>query len=335
MTPELPKDAVILITGATGFTGRTLTRRLVKAGYTVRAIARNSSHLGDLEALPIQWFRGEVSDPDLIQKAAEGVQFIFHLATLYRDSRADRTEHERVHVHSTRLLAEAAARQPDFIRFVHVSTIGVHGHIENPPADETAPYRPGDDYQETKLEAELWLKDFAGEHALSYTILRPAAIYGPEDERLLKLFRMATKPFFLLVGKGKCLYHLIHVEDLVEIMLRAAIAPEAEAETFICGNPHPISLERIGKLVTETLDQRFRVIRIPAAPLFGLAWLCEKICPVLHMRPPLYRRRVAFFTKDRSFDTRKVQTLLKWSPNFDNESGIIATAKTYRTAGRI
>lgn len=335
MNPDLPAHAVILVTGATGFTGRTLTRRLVEAGYTVRAIARNSSNLAGLEELPIQWFRGEVSDPEVVREATEGVQVIFHLATLYRDSRADRGEHERVHVHSTRLLAEAAVKQPDFIRFVHVSTVGVHGHIEEPPADETAPFRPGDDYQETKLEAEIRLREFADEHSLSYTILRPAAIYGPEDERLLKLFRMATKPFFILVGRGKCLYHLIHVEDLVVIMMRAAVAPEAEAEAFICGNPHPVSLEDIGRLVADTLDHRFRVLRIPAAPLFGLAWLCEKICPVLHMRPPLYRRRVAFFTKDRSFDTRKVQTLLHWTPVYDNESGIIATAKAYRAAGRI
>lgn len=335
MIPDLPTDTVILMTGATGFTGRTLARRLVDAGYTVRAIARQSSQLGDLASLPIQWFRGEVSDPDLIRQAVDGVQVIFHLATLYRDSSADRSEHERVHVQSTRLLAEAATQQPGFIRFVHVSTVGVHGHIEEPPADETAPFRPGDDYQETKLEAERWLKDFAAAKELSYTIIRPAAIFGPEDERLLKLFRMATKPVFILLGRGKCLYHLIHVEDLAEIMLRAASTPAAEGEAFICGNPQAISLENIGRLVAETLDHPFRVVRLPAAPLFGLAWLCEHICPLIGMRPPLYRRRVAFFTKDRSFDTRKVQTLLQWTPKYDNESGIIATAKAYRASNRI
>jgi dihydroflavonol-4-reductase len=330
MTPQ-----TILVTGATGFTGRVLCRRLVAEGHRVRAIARPSSDLADLAALGITWFRGDVYDPDLVRQAMEGVDTVFHIATLYRDGGADESEHRKVHVDSTRLLAEAAVAQTGFRRFVHISTVGVHGHIEHPPANEESPFHPGDAYQRTKLEAEQWLRGFAPQHGLSHTILRPAAIYGPEDERLLKVFRMAMKRFFVLLGRGKCLYHLIHVDDLVDLMLLAAEHPAAEGQAFICGNVEPIDLERLGRIVAETLGHRFRALRVPAGPVFLLADLCEAVCKPFGISPPLYRRRVAFFTKDRSFDTRKVRETLGWTPKLNNEDGIRQTALAYRQRGKL
>lgn len=327
--------STVLVTGATGFTGRVLTRRLCEADHTVRVLARPQSAPGGLDELPLTWFRGDIDDPALITEAMDGVHYLFHMATLYRDGGAPESEHRRVHLDSTRLLAEAATGQPAFQRFVHVSTIGVHGHIEHPPADETAPFAPGDAYQRTKLEAEHWLNTFAPARGLSYTILRPAAIYGPGDERLLKVFRMAAKPVFPLVGNGKGLYHLIHVEDLADLMILAAAHPAAEGQAFICGNPEAITLENFGRTVAQTLGTPFRTLRIPAAPLFALAALCETVCPKLGLKPPLYRRRVAFFTKDRSFDTRKVRTLLNWTPRHTNEDGIRATTLAYRLAGKL
>lgn len=329
------QSPITLVTGATGFTGRHLCKRLVDEGYTVRAICRPHSERGDLMTLPIEWFRGDVFDPELVRQAMEGVQTLFHMATLYRYGGASEAEHRLVHVESTRLLAEAAALQPDFKRFVHVSTIGVHGHIEKIPADETAPFAPGDAYQQTKLEAEIWLNNFAASQEFPFTVLRPAAIYGPGDERLLKLFRMALKPVFPRIGNSRGLYHLIHVEDLVDIMLLAASRPEACGEAFICGNPESITLEDLIKTVARTFGKNPRVLRIPAAPLFALAGLCETICTPLHLPPPLYKRRVAFFTKDRSFDTRKVRSKLGWTPRYNNEEGLQATARAYREAGKL
>jgi len=114
-----------------------------------------------------------------------------------------------------------------------VSTVGVHGHIEIDRADEEYRYSPGDGYQRTKLEGELWIREFAEKNNLPFSVIRPAPIYGAGDMRLLKIFKMAAKGILPIVGKGKCIYHLVHVEDLSNTILLAGITPAARSEVMI------------------------------------------------------------------------------------------------------
>lgn len=326
---SLPPGTCVLVTGATGFTGQVLVRKLCAMGLQVRAIARQSSSREIRAGLPVEWYEGQVYDPAVIAEAMQAVEYVFHVAAAYRDPSLADSEYHRVHVESTRHLAQAALAQPSFKRFVLVSTVGVHGHIENPPANEESPFNPGDVYQRTKAEAEQWLHGFARQHNLSYAVIRPAAIYGPGDRRLLKVFRMAKAPFFVMLGNGRCLYHLIHVEDLAEAIIRAAWHPAAEGEAFICGDPQSIALEDMGRIIANELGRRFRPLRLPAAPFFALADLTEAICRPLKLSPPIYRRRVAFFTKDRSFDTRKIREKLDFSCKWAADSGLRDTARWY------
>lgn len=330
----LTKKTRVLVTGATGFTGSVLTRRLCEQGCVVKAIARPSSNRKPLSDLPIQWIIGDVFDQATIDLGVESVDYIFHVAAAYRDASISDDMYTKVHVDSTKGLVAAAHRvAPNLTRFVHFSTVGVHGHIENPPADESAPFSPGDIYQETKLEAERWILNEAASSGLPLTVIRPAAILGPSDDRLLKLFKLSTLPVVPIIGRTKGQYHLIHVEDLVSFALAAASSPEALGEIFICGNERPTSIREIISIVAKEMGKECRLIVVPAAPVFALARICELICKPFGVQPPLYPRRVAFFTKDRAFDTRKMLSVPGFSMKYDNESGLIETYRGYRNAG--
>jgi len=325
----------VLVTGGTGFTGSHLIRRLVKDGVSVRAIARRSSNIEAFSGLPVQWFHGDIYDPNLIREAMSGVHYVFHLAACYRDPKADTEEYAKVHIDSTKLLVHEALKNPEFERFIHTSTIGVHGHIMDPPANEEAPYSPGDVYQETKLEAELWLREFGPENGLPFTIVRPAAIFGPGDRRLLKLFKFAKRGWCPLLDHHNTLYHLIHVDDLVNFYLTVAAHPAALQEVFICGNEVPTDVKSIIEVLGKFFDKKTRFISLPSGPLFILADCSEAISKLLKVAPILYRRRLAFFTKDRSFDTSKSRRLLNFRCKFDNSSGLLQTAEAYKKAGWI
>lgn len=334
LSVAIPKGSLVLITGATGYTGQFLTRKLLALGCRVRAIARSSSDLSPFEDLSIDWFRGDVFNRDTVAAATQGVEYVFHVAAAYREAKIGEDTYEKVHVQSTRLLAEALQGSQTLKRFVHVSTVGVHGHIDEPPADENYRFNPGDVYQRTKAQAEIWIREFSARNDLPLTVVRPAAIYGPGDRRLLKLFKMAKRPLFPVFGSGQGLYHLIHVEDLTDIFITAALHPKALGEIVIAGNAEPSRLQDIVSIIANELgNSGIRFIRFPAWPLFIAASLCEAICRPLSIEPPLYRRRVAFFTKDRAFNTRKLREILEYRYSVEVEEGLRSTARWYRQQG--
>lgn len=330
----IDKNDVVLITGGTGFTGIHLVRKLCATGATVRVIARQSSNRDELADLPIEWFEGDVFDDAIIEQAVQGVNYIFHVAAAYREAKISNEVYWNVHVKSTQLLAKHALNQPNFKRFLHTSTIGVHGHIEKPPADENYRFAPGDEYQVTKVEGEEWIKEFARENNLPLTVVRPAGIYGPGDRRLLKVFKMTKLPVTPILGIGcQNLYHLIHVSDLTDFMILAAMHEKTLGEVYICGNKTAISFKDMVKVIAGKLDIKASFIRLPVTPFFILGDICEAVCKPLSIEPPIYRRRVAFFTKDRSFDTRKMTNDTGFECSYSNEEGIAELTEWYQQAG--
>lgn len=330
---KIPKGTPVLITGATGFTGTVLTRKLVAAGLKVSAVARKSSNIEPLKDLDITWFRGDVFDEEVMKQALAGQEYVFHVAAAFRDAKSTEKDYWNVHVKSTQIIVNEVVKDPNFKRYIHISTIGVHGHIENPPATEEYCFSPGDGYQRTKLQAEEWLNEYASKNKISYTIIRPAAIYGPGDRRLVKLFKMALKSYFPLLGKGNCMYHLVHVDDLTNSFIIAATCEAAEGETIISGAEEPIPIADIAKIVADHFGKKNTVIRLPIGPFFLLGDICEFICKPLKIEPPIYRRRVAFYSKDRNFDISKMKKVLGYSPIHSNKDGIIETADWYVEQG--
>jgi dihydroflavonol-4-reductase len=331
----LPKGSRVLVTGATGFTGALLTRKLVQQGLDVVAIARPSSNIQQFDGLPITWYKGDVFDEELINLAITGVTHIFHMVTPFREAKSPDLGYYNVHVLSTQLLAKAALQQPNFQRFVHVSTIGVHGHIAHPPADENYRTEPGDVYQSTKLEGEEWIRAFGQESGLPVAIVRPAGIYGPGEKRLLKIYKMVVKGWVPAIGNGSNLLHFIHVDDLTDCLLVTAIHPKAAGETFICGSEKAMTFREMVALISDDYSSPVRFISLPAGPMFALADLCELIFRPLGIEPPIYRRRLAFYTKDRSFNTSKIRDLLGFVPQHSDPEGLKELGQWYLKQGWI
>ena len=136
-------------------------------------------------------------------------------------------------------------------RFVHTSTVGVHGDVKNPPADENAEVAPSDIYQETKAEADAMAREFGRTRAIEVAIVRPGAIYGPGETRLLKVFRGIARGRYAVVGSGKPHYHLVYIDDLVDGFLLALDRPEAAGETFIIAGPTSLSQDDLAREVAQ------------------------------------------------------------------------------------
>ncbi|MBA3759294.1 MAG: NAD-dependent epimerase/dehydratase family protein [Gemmatimonadales bacterium] len=326
-------DRPVLVTGATGFTGGYLVRSLVEDGHRVRVIVRSGSRTSGLPP-GVEVHEGDITDPAAVTRAVEGVGTIYHLAAAYREASHREDGYWRVNVGATRNLLDAASAA-GIERFVHCSTVGVHGHIANPPADEQAPYSPGDAYQRTKCEAEMLALAYARDRGLSLTVARPTAIYGPGDTRLLKMFKMIAKGTFVMLGTRDINYHMVYVDDLVVGLRLLGTHPAAVGEVFILGGDRYYPLKTVAGMIAGLLGVRRPRIRLPATPFQLAGSLCEAICVPLGVEPPIYRRRVDFFTKSRAFTIAKAQRLLGYQPQVPLEEGLRRTLKWYLNNGQI
>jgi dihydroflavonol-4-reductase len=199
-------------------------------------------------------------------------------------------------------------------RLVHCSTVGVHGDIEHPPANEDAPLRPGDVYQRTKVEGERIAREAAARTGLAVTIARPSGIYGPGDRRLLKLFKGVARGRFVVLGSGDIFYHLTYIDDLVEGFRLCGEVPAAANRTYILAGAEVTTLNELIAIIAEEAGVRPPTLKLPVWPVWIAGALCEAVCAPLRIAPPLYRRRVDFFTKSRAFDISRARAELGYAP---------------------
>ncbi len=301
-------------------------------GYAVRALVRDEQRASELCDLGVELVPGDLRDGDALRQAAAGVQTIYHIAALFRQENVTRQELWAINAEGTRNLLDAAIAA-GVARFVHCSTIGVHGEIKQPPATEETPYGPGDSYQASKTEGEKIVLDYMAAGRLPITIFRPGGIYGPGDLRFLKLFRGIKQRKFIMFGSGEVLYQLIYIDDLIDGIILCGTQDAALGEVYILTGEAPVTLNTLVQQIAQVVGAPPPKLRLPVMPLYLAGYLCELLCKPFGIQPPLYRRRVDFFRKDRAFSIQKAQTRLGFAPRVDLACGLQRTAAWYQQKG--
>jgi nucleoside-diphosphate-sugar epimerase len=322
----------VLVTGGTGFTGSHLAKKLYSSGHKVRLLVRDHSKVMITDDFYPEVIQGDIRDPESVDRAVKGVELVFHIAAVYRTAGIPNQVYWDIHVDGTENILKSSVKH-GVKRFIHCSTVGVHGDIKTGKANETHPFSPGDIYQITKLKGELTAEQFSKETDLPISIIRPCAIYGPGDLRLLKLFNLAYRRIVPIIGSGDIFYHMVYIDDLVDAFLLASENDDAVGEAFIIGGSQILTLNKLIDDIAAQLNLSPIKIHLPARPFQLLGMLCERICIPLKMEPPIYRRRVDFFTKSRAFDISKAKKILNFSPKVLIKEGLALTASWYLKHG--
>jgi dihydroflavonol-4-reductase len=322
----------VLVTGATGFTGGHLARTLAARGYDVVALVRDESRAAELARAGISLVQGDLRDRAALVRAATGAKVVYHIAAIYRQAGLRDDEYRAVNAGAVATLVEAAGAA-GVSRVVHCSTVGVHGDIASPPAGEDAPLRPGDIYQVTKLEGERLARRAAETAGIELVIARPTGIYGPGDRRLLKLFRGVARRRFMVLGSGRIFYHLTYIDDLVEGFRLCGEVTQAAGRTYILAGGEVTTLNELVSLIAAVAGVEPPRLHLPVWPFWLAGAACETVCAPLGIEPPIYRRRVDFFTKSRAFDISRARAELGYAPQVPLRQGIERTLAWYREAG--
>jgi nucleoside-diphosphate-sugar epimerase len=262
LTPELANTPNILVTGGTGFYGRSLVRRLAATGRPVRLLCRGDSHL---QHSGVSLYRGDVTNVDDVRAAMRGCDTVFHCAAEKNDAERMRS----VNVTGTRLLFDVANEQ-GVNCFCHLSSVGVIGRTRLTVVDEISACDPMNLYEETKLAAEEIVR--RGMDGGRVVVLRPTNIFGAET--LESLLNDSIRQKWVRFLKGNESAHLVYVED---VSAAAAYcwenASNVPVETYI------VSSDEEGG-VTHSEIQAALVSAVKSAPKpFGIA--APRIIPYL------------------------------------------------------
>jgi nucleoside-diphosphate-sugar epimerase len=282
-----------------------------------------------LERLGVELIPGDVLDGESLRHSLDDVDCVVHFAAAFREGGVDEDYFRRVNVTGTANLL-AAAQAHGVKRFVLCSTAGIYGQRVPGVIDESKPVLPWNAYERSKVEAEDEVRRSARTSGMEYVILRPTAVYGPRDARLLKLFRSAARGRFPLFGAGDGRRHMVYVSDLADAFLRACTQPGAANHEMIVAGPEAVPLREMLRTLAHLANRRSCGPRLPLRPMLGLAAITEDLCNRFKIDPPLYRRRMDFYTNDAAFDSSRARRVLGWEPKVPLREGLARTLRAHQ-----
>jgi len=329
----------LLVTGAAGFIGGALFKRLVEYGLDVVGTV-----LYEEEATQLREKNYRVEVLDLASDESwlavlHGTDIVFNIAALFQEVEKGESMYRKVNVDGTLKLVKEA-NEAGVKRFVHCSTVGVHGDVKDIPCTEKSPYNPMDEYHRTKLEGELAVLDYArtlAHDGMIVTVDRPAMVYGPGDVRMMKLFTTIASGKFRMIGSGEVLAHLGYIDDQTDSFLLCAVKPRKNVhlEAFNIASEKHITLNNLVALIADAAGVKVSRLKIPVAPVWFAGLLCEGVCRLLGIKLPIFRRRVGFFTHNRAFDLSKAKKMINYIPKVTDKDGIRITLNWYKKQGLI
>jgi nucleoside-diphosphate-sugar epimerase len=320
-----------LVTGATGFLGPYLIKKLISNGHTCKCLVRHNSDIRFLKNLDTETVQGDITKPDTLHGIAKGMDTLIHMATLGHMSNFTVTQEmfESINVQGTRNIMQEALRA-GVKKIVHCSTVAAMGICPDIPATEESECRPHHSYGRSKRKAEETVLEMVAESGLPATIIRFSMVYGPGDPRdILKLTRLAKKNLFPKIGNRLKLTPLIHSEDAVQGILLAAEKGRT-GEIYLITNPESIPFDRIRTIIEKGLGVSRLPIYIPEWMALSLASACETIFSLIGKTPPVSKKNIESTLADRVFSIAKAQRELGFQPTIDPENGLRETVIWYK-----
>ena len=319
-----------LVTGSNGFIGSFLVESLLARGDAVRCLVRRTSNLRWIKDLNVERVIGELRNPESLQQAVDGVDVIYHLAGVTRG----RTEQDYLDGNyvSTVNLLQAAKYSSTLKKFVFVSSQAAAGpSINDRPRTEADPAEPISLYGRAKARAEDAVLQYGDRFPV--TVIRPPAVYGPRDKDFFVMFQHVNRGILPILGAGTQQVSLVHVDDLVNGIVLAADAQDADGKIYFISEGDYSWLD-VGQAMAGALGKKTLKLHLPLGGVAFVSWFTIAYSNLT--------RKAVLLNRDKILEMKqaawicsgdRARTELGFSPKMNLQTGMQQTAAWYRQQG--
>ncbi len=322
MGMEAVLSQTILITGANGFVGRALCKRMAADGWQVHGSIRSAKHAASLPAAVKTVQINSIDGNTDWSGAVGGIDTIVHLAArvhVMRDNEADSlAAFRRINVAGTARLARHAA-EAGVRRFIYLSSVKVNGEESATAYTENDAPEPLDSYGKSKWEAEQVLRDVSASSEMEVIILRPPLVYGPGVKaNFLQLMRIVSHGVPLPLASVHNMRSMIYLENLVDAIMTCTNHHKAAGQTFLVSDGEDVSTAELIRRLAAALDKKSRLLSFPPMMIRLAGRLSGKSEEVERLLGSL------------TVDTTKIRHELGWKPPYTMDEGLKETAEWFR-----
>ncbi len=282
---------MLLVTGATGFVGGHVVRRLRREGLQVRAVVRDLDRARAFKDLGVDVVPGDISDRASLERATAGAERVIHLVGIIQESPG--ATFKAVHVEGTRNLIDAS-KKSGVRHFFYQSALGA---------------RPGarSEYHKTKWEAE----ELVRASGISHTILRSSLIYGPGDKfttRLSNIIKLS--PVLPVIGSGKSKVQPIHIDDAVSCIVKIVTSDTFRNEIYEIGGPDQLTYEEVTTAIADAMGIKRPSVHVPLLFLKPMARALETILA----KPPVTSDQLILLQEDNVCSMQDIREIFGIEP---------------------
>ncbi|MGD2098955.1 MAG: NAD(P)-dependent oxidoreductase [Desulfobacterales bacterium] len=304
-------EPTIALTGATGFIGSRVARRLAANGYKLQALTRLTSDRSRLSGLNIHWVEGALEDLNSLERLVDGATAVIHCAGAVRG--ATQAHFDRLNVDGVARLVQAVNEKHPAPRFLLISSLAAR-------RPEISPYAS------SKRQGEAVLAAKSG--GIPWTVFRPAAVYGPGDREMLPLMRWMLRGIAFILGSGDTRFSMLYVDDLAEAIRHWLFEDRSKEQVFELHDGHKdgYSWQEVIETFEHLGRKRIFHVHVPVVGVRVAAMLNSIAARVLGYDPMLTPAKLRELTHPNWVcENTAITRETGWTPRVTLEDGLRRT----------
>ncbi len=329
-TSESIKQSV-LVTGANGFVGANLCRKLIDNGYNIIAGVRKSANLDLLEDLDIEYRYGDITLPDSLIKMVKDVNYVIHNAGIVKAKK--KQSFFDINEQGTRNVFEAILKvNPNIKKIIYISSLAAAGNSsDNQPVTENDNPHPITTYGHSKLAGEKIALSY--KNKLNVCVIRPSGVYGPGDKEIMTLFQTVNNHLKPFIGDCSRKLQLVHVDDLCRGISKAMTTNTNSGSIYFICEKKAYSLKELMNILETASGKKAIPVYIPSSLFKLIAAFSETAFKIVGATPMLTREKAGELLASWEVSTAKAKKELDFESAIDFNIGAKETYRWYREKG--